>query len=238
MTKAFIQVLTICGLIIGILSFNVSAQEEIAADEVLSKHGYGIDLRLGYQLFYRDLSNEFTNQVLFGVEFAYLRDERFYSFGIDIGTGKIKRDRRLTLDYTWEKDEKAEYVSAELVFGKRYPFNKRGTIAPFFSLGFSFMGESYGAREEKGVEDDSKISKGLGSSFSPGFGALYDFRLKTTTRSGSFFGKSYKEQGSWFLRIKSGFRFLNFNDVEPSAGGGMLYLSVGITGIGRKVKKK
>lgn len=238
MEKAFVRILTLYGIIFGVLSLSVNAQEEIAADEVLSKHGYGIDLVLGHQSFFGDFGNEFSNQVLFGIGFAYLRNESFYSLGIDIGTGKIEKDRRLTADYVWEKNEKAEFVSAELIFGKRYPFNKRGTIAPFFSLGFSFMGESYGAREDKGIEDDSKASKGLGSSFSPGVGALYDIRLKMITRSGSIFGKSYKEQGSWLLRIKSGFRFLNFNDVEPAASGGILYVSVGIAGIGRRVKKK
>lgn len=238
MEKAFVRILTLYGIIFGILSLSVNAQEEIAADEVLSIHGYGIDFKVGYQSLYGELGNEFSNQVLFGIEFAYLKNERFYSLGIDIGTGKIEKDRRLTTDYVWEKNEKAEYVSAELVFGKRYPVNRKGTIAPFFSLGFSFIGESYGAREKKGIEDNSKASDGLGSSFSPGVGVLYDITLKTRIKSGFIFGKPYKEQGSWLLRIKSGFRFLNFNDVEPAASGGMLYVSVGIAGIGRRVKKK
>jgi hypothetical protein len=209
--------------------YEAFTRENIRYKLVASNWGWGFEFFSGYGLCTGMLHDKFRSNVPFGVDFdiaykkwtLYLRDY--------IGIGTVHQDIALN-NGVWPNATKANTIVPEASVGYNLTTRTGLCFAPFAGIGgLDFM------PTDSQKSDSYYKQVGTADAFTYTVGLNVDIPLGKT--SGLNPVVSYNEEGKWFLRIRYGYVMPQFSARYSGFEGNMHYLTIGIGGIGHKIKR-
>lgn len=195
---------------------------------VTSNWGYGFEFFSGYGLGTGDISKYYSNNIPFGIAFdiyyknfaLYLRDY--------IGFSNTKED----INYSngiWEKNSQARIYVPEASVGYLAFQNNFLQLSPFLGIGATGISATENDKEEEPdleeVDIDFTTTYILGVSF--------DIKLKKSKTP----IVSKVEDSFWFIRLRYSYNYTRFDKKYPDFSGNLHNITIGIGGIGRKIKR-
>lgn len=195
----------------------------------LSNWGFGVEFFSGYGMFTENLSNEYKNNIPFGVAFdicykdftLYLRDYIGFSKTLnnwDYGDG------------VWEEDSQVRVFLPEASVGYTILNNKSFKISPFAGIASTNIGPTeYDLDEEPGLENVN-----LDFTATYNLGVNLDIKLG---KSKNAMVSNGPEDSYWFLRLRYSYNSMGFEKKYDGFNGNMHYLTIGLGGIGRAIKR-
>ena len=152
----------------------------------------------------------------------YLRDY--------IGFSKTKVDM-LYSKGVWEKGSNATIFLPEASLGYTAMDNKHIKLAPFIGIASTGIGPS----EYDQQQNPDLKNADLGFTATYTLGLNLDIKLK---RSKAKMVTNGPEQSYWFLRLRYAYNLSQFENKYPGFDGNMHYLTIGIGGFGRAIKRQ
>lgn len=197
---------------------------------VPSKWGLGYEFFSGYGMGTGNLHRNFSGHVPFGVAFDVMYTNWTLYLRNYIGIGSTRAD--IPVNGTiWPSATKANTYIPEVSLGYVLPLKSRLQLSPFAGVGALMVSPT------ESQKDDSYYNQvGTLGSFAWMTGLNMDIRLGKY-RSG-YPMVSYNEQAFWILRIRYGYVASGLAKQYPGLSGNMHYITVGIGGVGRQVKRE
>jgi len=194
-----------------------------------SKWGYGFEFFSGYGLATGNLYNSFHGHVPIGVAFDVLYKNWTLYLRDYIGIGTTHRD--ISVHGTvWPSATKANTMVPEATLGYMLPIKSRLHISPFAGVGGLLLSPTESQKSESYYKQVGELDN-----FAWITGVNMDIKLGKN--KGNYAIVSYNEEAFWFLRIRYGYVMSNINKLYPGLSGNMHYLTIGIGGQGRRVKR-
>lgn len=210
-------------------SHNTFIRKHIRYQFVPSKWGFVFEFFSGYGILTKELKNTFTNPVPIGIAFD-IYYKKFALFLRDyIGFSKTKT--ALPYNYgVWEKGSQVRVFLPEASLGYVVLDNKFTKITPFAGYaGTGFLPTDNDVDENP---DLKRAGLKITNTFTAGINV--DIKLgKSKTQM-----VSYNEESYWFLRLRYGYNLPQFQNRYNGYEGAMHYITVGIGGFGRAIKRK
>ena len=188
--------------------------------------GMAFEFFSGYGIFTGTLSNNYTNNVPLGVAFdicykkieLYLRDY--------IGFNSTKKD----FDYStgvYEKSSSTTVFIPEASLGFAALDNDRFKLAPFAGIGGLLIAPPFAKTDKEPELKEVSIS-----AFTYNLGVSFDIKFGKK-------GYAFRPKSSYgFLRIRYGYSIPNFSKKYDEFSGGTHYITVGVGGFSRGLKRK
>lgn len=210
-------------------SYNSFIRKYIRFEFVPSKWGFVFEFFSGYGILTKELNNTFFNPVPIGIAF----DVYYKKFGFFlrdyIGFSKTKKDVPYN-NGIWEKGSQVRVFLPEASLGYVVLDNKIAKITPF--AGFS--GTAFLATDND--EEKNPELKKAGLKFTNTYTAGVNLDIKLGTSKTEMV--SFNEESYWFLRLRYGYNLPQFQKRYNGYNGAMHYITVGIGGFGRAIKRK
>jgi len=210
-------------------SYNAFIRKHIRYEFVPSKWGFVFEFFSGYGILTGELKNTFTNPVPIGIAFD-IYYKKFALFLRDyIGFSKTKTGVPYNTG-VWEKDSQVRLYLPEASLGYVIVDNKIAKLTPFAGYaGTAFL------PTDNDQEKNSDLKK-AGLQFTNTFtaGMNVDIKLGRSKTEMVF----YNEESYWFLRLRYGYNLPQFQKRYNGYDGAMHYITVGIGGFGRAIKRK
>lgn len=191
--------------------------------------GFGYDWFSGYALFTDDLAQLYTNNVPIGfsldVSFknVVLYMTEYIGFGFTrhtyVGNGVV-----------WPKDSQVRVYLPEVSLGYVVHEDKRFKLAPF--AGLSWLDVSPTEYDLEANPDLSMYDLGFTTSYTVGF----NMDIKMGRPNISIVSRGPEER-DWFIRLRYAYNHAAYSERFPGFVGNMHYLTIGIGGFGRKLKR-
>lgn len=195
-----------------------------------SKWAFAFEFFSGYGMFTDDLSAHFENNVPIGIDFdvyykkfvLYLRDYIGFSHTKDSLTFRGN---------VWRNNSQARVFLPEATFGYVAFENNALLVAPFTGIGSTAVSPTDNDTEKYPEYDDV----GLDFTTTYVFGVNIDVKLGQSRRAIVTNGP---EHAYTFIRIRYGYALPQFNWKYTGYTGDFHYITIGIGGFGRKLKRK
>jgi hypothetical protein len=195
-----------------------------------SKWGFGVEFFTGYGLFTDKLDYYFKRNIPIGVAFdvayknwtLFLRDY--------IGFSKTKVPIAF-LSGTWEEGAQARVYLPEATVGY-VVFDKRFLrVIPFAGIsGTSVAPTEY---DKNRIQEYENVGLDFTTTYTAGLSL--DLKLGGPKTPG---GSIPREQSFWFTRVRYAYNKLRFDNKYGGFGGNLHYITIGLGGFGRTVKRK
>ncbi len=197
---------------------------------VPSNWGFGFEFFSGYSLFTENLETRYKNQISIGVAFdvqykrviLYLRDY--------IGLTKTKEDFPYDTG-VWEKGSQARVYMSEASLGYVTIDNKYLKVVPFAGIASTDIAATEVDLTKK--PDLDKVELEFTTTYAVGLNV--DIKLG---RSKMPIVSFEAEQNYLFLRLRYAYCMPQFEKNYDGVSGNMHYLTIGIGGFGRKIKRE
>ena len=211
-------------------NYEAYTREYIRLKYVPSKWGFGVEFFSGYGIFDGSLAEEYKNNVPMGVAFdlcykdfnLYLRDYIGFSRNLNewnYGSG------------IWEKNSQVRVFLADITLGYTLLENSAFKIAPFAGIGTSGIGPTqYDLDKEPDLEN---VELDFSGTYSLGL----NFDIKLGRPKIAIVSQNKPEDSYWFLRLRYAYNWMKFDKKFDGFNGNMHYVTVGIGGLGRTIKR-
>jgi len=196
---------------------------------VPSKWGYGFEFFSGYGLGTGNLYNNFHGHVPLGVAFDVLYKNWTLYLRDYIGIGSTYSDIAVN-GTVWPKSTKANTCIPEASLGYTLPLKSKLHISPFAGIGGLLLSPTESQKDESYYKQTSNLG-----SFAWIAGLNVDIKLGKKNETYPFVATN--EEAFWFLRIRYGYVMSNLANMYPGLSGNMHYLTIGIGGIGHRIKR-
>ncbi len=194
-----------------------------------SDWGYAMEFFSGYGVFSGNLKNHYSNNVPMGIAFdiyyknlvLYLRDY--------IGFSSTKHDFT-AYGEQWPENSQVRVFLPEASLGYVIHDSKHLKLAPFIGLSSTDIGPTdYDLTKAPNLKNyELKFS----TTYSIGFNMDIKFGKPKMAMVSNDLEESY-----WFLRIRYGYNFPQFSKSYNGFDGNMQYITIGLGGFGRKLKR-
>jgi hypothetical protein len=197
---------------------------------VPAKWGFGFDFFSGFGTFTGGLQNDFGKHIPVGVAFdiqyrnfvLYLRDY--------IGIGKM-RDSISIGSTIWEKGSTINIFIPEASIGYVVHDGNHFKIAPYAGIAATLLTPT-----EAAIDDHPEYKNISRSATTYAIGMNVDLKLGKP-KSKVHMVSAGPEDAFWFLRIRYGYGIPQFDKKYENFSGNVHYISVGLGGFGRKLKR-
>lgn len=204
-------------------------RQYIRYEMVTSKWGYGFEFFSGYGLATGNLYNSFHSHVPLGVAFDVLYKNWTLYLRDYIGIGSTHADIAVK-GTVWPNATKANTMIPEATLGYMLPIKGKLHLSPFAGVGGLILSPTESQKDESYYKQVGELGR-----FAEIAGVNLDIKLGKT--SGGYPMAMYNEEGFWFLRIRYGYVMTNLGKLYPGLSGNMHYLTIGIGGQGRRIKR-
>ncbi len=197
---------------------------------VPSNWGYGFEIFSGYGTFNNNLAKTFNNNVPIGVAFD-ISYKNFNLFLRDyIGFTKTKTELYSNDGSMLKSQSPIEVYLPEISLGYNMIDNKYVKLAPFAGISSIDIGPP--TQDQNKEKELKKFNLDFTTTYS--FGMNLDIKI---AQANSGQQSVPMEVGYWFLRIRYSYNKTQLYKHYPDTNGDMQYLTIGIGGFGRKVKR-
>ena len=197
---------------------------------VPSKWGFGFDFFSGYGKYTKELGENFGHHIPLGVAF-HIQYNQFILYLRDyIGIGKTRDDMTIS-STTWEKDAKANFFIPEASIGYVIHDADRFKIAPYLGIAASLITPT-----ERSIDENPEYKNVDVSATTYSCGMNVDLKLGSGS-GGVKMVSADPEEAFWFVRLRYGYGMPQFEKKYGFFEGNVHYISIGIGGFGRKLKR-
>lgn len=208
--------------------YNTFTRKYIRNQYEPSNWGIGFEFFGGYGILTKTLPNQYSNPVLWGIDFdIQYKKYIFYLHGL-LGHG----DTRKEVSYgtsLWEKGSQYELLLPEASVGYSILENNRFKVTPFAGISStSFIASS------ADIDKHPELKSVERSSMS------YTLGFNTDIKMGSrnfINGYGIYEQSYWFIRLRYAYIYPNFESKYSGMSGRFHYFTLGIGILARKIKR-
>ena len=209
--------------------YNQFIRQNIRYEFVPSKWAFVFEFFSGYGILNEELKNTFTNPVPIGIAFdVYYKNVALFLRNY-IGFSKTKTD----IPYNngiWEREKQARVYLPEASLGYVVMDNKIAKLTPFAG----FAGTAF-LPTENDIQENKALKK-AGLNFTNTYTAGINLDIKLGASKTEMV--SYNEVGYWLLRLRYGYTQSQLQKRYDNYSGAMHYITVGIGGFGRTIKRK
>ena len=210
-------------------SYNKFIRKYIRYEFVHSKWGFAFEFFSGYGILTKELKSTFSNPVPIGVAF----DIYYKKFGLFlrdyIGFSKTKTGVPYN-NGIWEKGSQVRVYLPEASLGYVILDNKIARVTPFAG----FAGTGFLPTDNDG--DKNPDLKKAGLKFTNTYVGGFNLDIKLGQSKTEMV--SFNEESFWFIRLRYGYSLPRFQKRYNGYDGAMHYITVGIGGFGRAIKRK
>lgn len=208
--------------------FNSFIKEFIRVEFEPSYWGFGFEFFSGYGIFTDQLQTNFANHVPIGIAFDVQYKSVVLYLRNYIGLGRTS----MPIDFggtTWRDNAQTRIFLPEASIGYELVSTDYFKFTPF--VGISATDISPTEYDLDRYEEYENVGLDFTTTYS--FGLNLDIKLKTSS-SGIL---ARNEDGSWNIRLRYSFNQPQFANSYPDFTGNFHYLTVGISGFARKLKR-
>lgn len=210
-------------------SFAPFVQRYIRYEFVHSKWGFTFEFFSGYGVLNKELESYFTNPVPIGIDFDIYYQKVALFLRDYIGFSKTKLDIPYT-NGTWKKGSQVRVFLPEASLGYVALDNKIFKVTPFAGIsGTDFSPTEYD------IQNDHNLRKAE-IEFTTTYTAGLNVDIKMGKTNSNMV--SFREESYWFLRIRYGYNWPQFKNKYNRFDGTMQYITIGVGGFGRAIKRK
>lgn len=196
---------------------------------VPSNWGFAYEFFSGYGFFSGNLKNHYSDNVPMGIDFdvcykkfvLYLRDY--------LGFSNTKHDSNEQGEL-WPKNSQVQVCLPEASLGYVIHDSKHFRLAPFMGISSTDIAPTEYDLER--VPNLKYYELKFSTTYSIGFNMDFKFgkpKMAIITPG--------PQESNWFLRIRYGYNFPQFSKSYPGFDGDMQYITIGLGGFGRKIKR-
>ncbi len=205
-------------------------RKNIRFRQVASKWGFGFEFFSGYGIFTDKLSEEYKNNIPIGVAFDICYKDFTLFLRDYIGFSKNNND----WDYgtgVWEEGSQVRIFLPEASLGYTLFENNHLKITPFAGVATTNIGPTEFDKDEE--PDLEKVELDFTGTYTMGLNL--DIKLGRSKIPMVSYNKP--EDSYWFLRLRYSYNNMGFDKKYDGFNGNMHYLTIGIGGLGRAIKR-